>query len=229
MTTTEQRKPPKKRTPPERTPPPVVNRRVRNIPLERPTEERDEQEQSWPATETELRAIDALLPYANNPRVHDGAQIERLMTSIKRWGFTMPLLVDEHGTMIAGHARMEAAKRLGLKRVPVVVARGWSEEQRRAYVIADNQLGLLSSWDRDVLSREMQLINDDELLRSVGFTDADMRALCDPDDLTGPPAEGSATALAHRFLLLLEFDDEPTLQKHFDEMQARGLQVKVMS
>jgi len=234
MTEAAPRKPPKKKTPPPpaRTPGPVRNRRVKNVPLEpakRVHIERDGTESAWPAAEVELRATSELQPYENNPRVHDGSQIERLMTSIRRWGFTMPLLVDETGTLLAGHARLEAAKRLELRRVPVMIARGWNVEQRRAYVIADNQLAMLSSWDRDVLAREMQLISDQELLGSLGFTDADLRALCDPDDLLGPPAEGSATALDHRFLLLLEFDDEPTLQKEFDAAQARGLKVKVMS
>jgi len=232
MSNTEPRKPSKKTPPlPARTPGPVGNRRVKNRPLppKRDHFERDSTESKWPATEVEMRITDELQPYENNPRVHDGAQIERLMGSIKRWGFTMPLLVDETGKLIAGHARLEASKRLALPRVPVMVARGWSDEQRRAYVIADNQLALLSTWDRDVLSREMQLISDQELLGDIGFTDADLRALCDPDDLAGPAPEGSATALGHRWLLLLEFDDEATLQKMFDEMQTRGLRTKVMS
>src|SRR5262245_59028437 len=131
MATTDTTKPGKRKPPPPpRTPGPPANRRVRNRPLRRPPVDRTDDEARWPATEIELREIGELQPYENNPRVHDGAQIERLMVSIRRWGFTAPLLIDERGVLIAGHARMEAAKRLGLARVPVMVARGWSDEAR---------------------------------------------------------------------------------------------------
>jgi len=189
--------------------------------------ERTDEETSWPASETELRDINDIAPYPRNPRLHGEGQIEQIASSIKRWGFTIPLLVDEAGQLIAGHARHEAAKRLDLKRVPVMVARGWSEAQKRAYVIADNQLASLSSWDRESLAYHMQLVDDSELAKAIGFSDADLRSLCDADAVMDE--RQNADVGGSRFMLLLEFDDEPTLQSHFDELRGRGLRVKVMT
>jgi hypothetical protein len=221
----------KQTTPPPRGrgKPPPSNRRVKNEKRETPPDkfrERSPEETSWPASETELRDINAIAPYPRNPRLHGEAQIEQIASSIKRWGFTIPLLVDEAGQLIAGHARFEAAKLLGLKRVPVMVARGWSDAQKRAYVIADNQLASLSSWDRETLAYHMQLLDDAELASAIGFSDADLRALCDADAVMDE--RQNADVGGSRFMLLIEFDDEPTLQAHFDELRGRGLRVKVM-
>ena len=98
----------------------------------------------WPADQVERRALASLIPYARNARTHSDDQIGQLAASIREWGWTMPVLVDESGMIIAGHGRVLAAGRLGMGDVPVMVARGWSDAQKRAYVIADN------GWD-DVL------------------------------------------------------------------------------
>jgi len=86
----------------------------------------------WPADRVEQWPIDRLRPYANNPRRHSEADLDKIATSILRWGWTIPVLVDEEGVMLAGHARLSAAARLGLPSIPVIVARGWSEEEKRA-------------------------------------------------------------------------------------------------
>ena len=111
--------------------------------------------------------------------------------------------------------------------MPVMVARGWTEPQKRAYVIADNQLASISSWDRETLAYHMQLLDDSELARAIGFSDADLKSLCDADAVMGDERQ-NADVGGSRFMLLLEFDDEPTLQSHFDELRGRGLRVKVM-
>lgn len=97
---------------------------------------------SWPAANAEMRKIAALVPSARNARQHSDAQIEKLMRSIREFGWTNPVLVNEDGTILAGHGRVIAAERLAIVDVPVIVARGWSEAQCRAYVIADNKLAL---------------------------------------------------------------------------------------
>jgi ParB-like chromosome segregation protein Spo0J len=94
----------------------------------------------WPADKVERWKIDRLIPYARNARTHDEAQVAQIAASIREWGWTVPVLVDEQGTIIAGHGRVLAARKLGYTEVPVMVARGWSEAQRRAYVLADNKL-----------------------------------------------------------------------------------------
>src|ERR1700745_3861370 len=95
----------------------------------------------WPADQVERWPIERLIPYANNARTHTEADLAKIAASIDKWGWTMPVLADEDGVLIAGHLRVSAAARLGLNSVPVVVARGWSEEEKRAYRVADNELG----------------------------------------------------------------------------------------
>jgi DNA modification methylase len=110
---------------------------------------------AWPADQVERRAVDALVPYAKNARTHSPAQVAALAAAVRQWGWTSPVLVDEAGGIIAGHGRVLAARQLGLAEVPVMVARGWTEAQKRAFVIADNQLALQAGWDRALLQAEL--------------------------------------------------------------------------
>src|SRR5262245_59645624 len=111
--------------------------------------------QPWPADAVERRPVASLVPYARNARTHSPEQVAQIAASIREWGWTAPVLVDEHGNIIAGHCRVLAAQRLGLAEVPVMVARGWSEAQKQAYVIADNKLALNAGWDEDLLRIEI--------------------------------------------------------------------------
>src|ERR1700732_3276676 len=110
----------------------------------------------WPADHIERWPIERLIPYANNARVHSEADLDKIAAAISRWGWTMPVLVDEEGVLIVGHARIGAATKLGLKSIPVLVARGWTEEEKRAYRLADNQLAARASWDFEQLRNELQ-------------------------------------------------------------------------
>src|ERR1700730_1735874 len=102
----------------------------------------------WPADKGERWSIDRLIPYARNARTHTEAQVAAIASSIKEWGWTSPALVGEDGGLIAGHARVLAARQLGIAEIPVMVAAGWTEAQKRAYVLADNQLAITGSgWD----------------------------------------------------------------------------------
>ena len=109
----------------------------------------------WPADKVERRAVAALIPYARNARKHSPEQVDQIAASIREWGWTVPVLVDEQGGIIAGHGRVLAAQKLGLVDVPVMVAAGWSEAQKRAYVLADNKLALNAGWDDDLLKIEL--------------------------------------------------------------------------
>ncbi len=109
----------------------------------------------WPATEVELVSVTDLVPYARNARTHSDEQVAQIMASIREWGFTVPILRDETGMVIAGHGRLLAAQRLKLGEVPVVTARGWSEAKKRAYIIADNKLALNAGWDEAMLALEI--------------------------------------------------------------------------
>src|SRR5262249_15080320 len=109
-----------------------------------------------PADRVERWAIEWLTPYANNPRIHSDADIEKLQASLVAFKWTRPPLVDEEGVVLAGHGCVVAAAKLGLKSVPVVVARGWSEEEKRAYRVADNQLAARATWDLELLRKELE-------------------------------------------------------------------------
>ena len=109
----------------------------------------------WPAERVEQWPIERLIPYAKNPRIHSEADLDKIGAAILRWGWTMPVLADEDGRLIVGDARFGAAVRLGLRSIPVIVARGWSEEEKNAYRLADNQLAARASWDPDLLRSEI--------------------------------------------------------------------------
>ena len=110
----------------------------------------------WPADRVDQWPIERLIPYANNPRLHSAADVERIAAAILKWGWTNPVLVDEQGVLIAGHGRVAAAAKLGLTvPIPVIVARGWSEEEKQAYRLADNELAARGSWDPDLLRSEL--------------------------------------------------------------------------
>ena len=110
----------------------------------------------WPADRVEHWPIERLIPYANNPRLHSEADLDRIAASIRKWGWTNPVLVDEQGVLIAGHGRVNVAARLALKSIPVIVARGWSDEEKQAYRLADNELAARASWDPDLLRNELR-------------------------------------------------------------------------
>src|ERR1700737_5523178 len=93
---------------------------------------------AWPADQVERWPIERVLPYANNPPLHSEADLDKIAASISNWGWTMPVLADEDGVLIAGHLRVAAAAKLKLTSIPVVVARGWSEGERPPHPLAAN-------------------------------------------------------------------------------------------
>jgi DNA modification methylase len=150
----------------------------------------------WPADHVERRAVASLIPHARNARTHSPAQVDQIAASIGQWGWTVPVLVDEGGVIIAGHGRVLAAAQLGLGEVPVMVARGWSDEQKRAYLIADNKLTENGGWDQALLKIEVADLaklgfdlplmgfGADELAQLTGSN----AGLTDPDAVPEPPA-----------------------------------------
>lgn len=122
---------------------------------------------------------DRLKPYGGNARTHTQQQIAQIAASIEEFGFTNPILARSDGTIAAGHGRLEAAKLLALASVPVIIIDGWSEDQFRAYVIADNQLAQNAGWDVSVLAAELQALDDSKFnLSLLGFDTAELsRAL----------------------------------------------------
>lgn len=150
----------------------------------------------WPADSVEKWPIEKLIPYAKNARTHSPEQVAQIAAAIKEWGWTNPVLVDEDGGVIAGHGRLLAARQLGVKDVPVMVARGWSEAQRRAYVLADNKLAENAGWDKELLRLEVADLTAMGFdLPLMGFSDTELQAmsasanagLTDPDEVPDEP------------------------------------------
>jgi len=110
---------------------------------------------TWPADQVQRWPIERLFPYARNARIHSDAQINQIAAAIREWGWTNPVLVSEDGTIIAGHGRVLAAQKLRITQVPVMLACGWTEAQKRAYAIADNKLTLNGGWDTELLGLEL--------------------------------------------------------------------------
>jgi DNA modification methylase len=147
---------------------------------------------TWPADAVQRVSVKSLVAYPTNARTHSAGQIDQLAASIREWGFTVPVLVDVSNTVIAGHGRLEAARQLGLDEVPVMVAKGWSAKQIKAYRLADNQLALNAAWDVKLLAAELGELTDLEQL--VGFSDDELhtilngrQALTDPDEIPARP------------------------------------------
>jgi DNA modification methylase len=150
----------------------------------------------WPADRVERRQVADLIPLATNARTHTDAQVAQIAASMREWGWTVPILVDEGNLVIAGHGRLQAARRLGLAEVPVMVAAGWTEAQKRAYALADNQLALNAGWDAEFLRTELQGLKEWGFeLDLIGFDNleallADKTAgLTDPDDVPEAPLQ----------------------------------------
>lgn len=142
-----------------------------------------------PADKVEKWKISKLIPYARNARTHSDEQVGQIAASIKEWGWTTPVLVDETGGIIAGHGRTLAAQKLGMTEVPVMVAKGWSDAKKRAYVISDNKLALNAGWDNEMLRLELgELQGMDFDLDLTGFTAEEIATFQFDDDAeTGMP------------------------------------------
>ena len=124
------------------------------------------------------RKVEDLIPYEKNSRTHSEEQIEKVVASIKEFGWTNPILIDEDQGIIAGHGRLEAAKRLGMKEVPVLVLTGLTDAQKRAYIIADNKLALEAGWDEDLLREELDWLTQHDYSAEVtGFDSEDLQSL----------------------------------------------------
>ena len=181
----------------------------------------------WPADKVERRPLGDLVPYARNARTHSDEQVAQIAASIREWGWTVPVLVDETGGLIAGHGRVMAARKLGLADVPVMVARGWTDAQKRAYVLADNKLALNAGWDMEMLRVELgDLSGLGADMALMGFGEDELSALLatktegltDPDEVPEVPtipvaAPGDVWLLGKHRLVCGDSTDADTVAK----------------
>lgn len=166
--------------------------------------------------EIKYKSIEDLLPYARNSRTHSDAQVSQIAASIREFGFTNPVLIDEHGSIIAGHGRVMAARKLKLTEVPTITLSHLNETQRRAYVIADNKLALNAGWDQEMLKLEL-----DELcelgfeLELIGFDPSELgNSDVDYSVLDGEDVSEELFDMANGVRKAIQIEFEP---EHYDE------------
>jgi DNA modification methylase len=150
------------------------------------------------AAQVERWPLDRLIPHARNARTHSETQIAQIAGSIAEFGFVNPVLVGDDGVLVAGHGRILAARKLGLHEAPVIVLAHLTPTQRRALMIADNQIALNAGWNEEMLSAELASLKEEAFdLELLGFDDADLdRLLATPleelqsaDEAPEPPTE----------------------------------------
>lgn len=141
--------------------------------------------------------VDSLVGYKNNPRVHSAAQIDKLVASIREFGFTNAILTDGKHGVVAGHGRLLAAQKLGMATVPTLELSHLSAAQRRAYILADNRLALDAGWDDDLLRLELGALRDDGFdLNLTGFDAGELSALFADDGGLGGAGNGAGSLAA---------------------------------
>jgi ParB-like chromosome segregation protein Spo0J len=134
-------------------------------------------------SDIEVRDRDSIIPYGENPKEHPTEQVDKIASSIQRFGWDQPIVVDGNGTIIKGHGRYQAAGKLGLNEVPVIEQSELSETEVRAARIADNRVSE-SDWNDELLEVELDLLDDSDLsTESTGFDDDEL------DEYIGPPPE----------------------------------------
>jgi ParB-like chromosome segregation protein Spo0J len=171
--------------------------------------------------------IEKLIPYARNARTHSPEQVAQIAASIKEWGWTTPILVDESGQIIAGHGRTLAARKLGIKQVPVIIATGWTDAQKRAYIIADNKLALNAGWDEELLKIEfLDLGKLDFNLELTGFDLQEIASILDNQEEIQEP---KSVEYQEVFNIIVECASEDEQEKIFNKLDAEGYKCRVQS
>lgn len=154
--------------------------------------------QAWPADKVERRAVGSLKAHPRNPKQHSEAQVQEIMALITAYGWTVPVLIDEKDTILAGHGRVMAAVRLGLVEVPCVVVRGLSAEHKLAYVIADNKVPENGSWDNAMLRADLLELQAADVTLT-GFSGTELAAFLEGTPELAPPTrpKGGQSRLKH--------------------------------
>ena len=170
-------------------------------------------------------ATDDLIPYIHNSRTHSEAQIKQIAASIREFGFTNPILIDDEGTIIAGHGRVMAAKVLQLDEVPTITLGALTDAQRKAYVIADNKLALNAGWDTEVLLAEIESLQDLNFdTQLLGFSADELSEMLNIEE-----PELKEESYAEIFNIVVECDDEMEQEKIFNKLEAEGYKCRVQS
>lgn len=168
-----------------------------------------------------------LEPYSGNSRTHSTDQIDQIVRSINEFGFTNPILLGDGNEVVAGHGRLQAALRLNLDFVPTITLEGLTKAQRKAYVIADNQLALNAGWDFDALRIEIEDLDSlDFNLGLLGFGEQELERILGIEEI--PDADEFTGDSENKWQLLIEYNNENELATAYDEVTNRGLKCKII-
>jgi ParB-like chromosome segregation protein Spo0J len=170
--------------------------------------------------------IEKLIPYARNSRTHSDAQIAQIAASIKEFGFVNPVLIDEQYGIVAGHGRVMAARKLGMEEVPCIKLTHLTENQKRAYVIADNKLALNAGWDDEMLRVELQELSDADFnLAFTGFDENELMKLMGLEE----KEEATEQSVDAVFEIVISCSSEDEQQNLFETMTTKGYKCRVLT
>ena len=165
--------------------------------------------------ETIIKKISELIPYVNNPRNNDDA-IDAVASSIKNFGFKVPIVVDSNNEIINGHTRFKAAKKLGLEIVPVIVADDLTPEQIKAFRLADNKVGEIATWDEDALAVEL------EELKNLNFDMSEFDFEMNEPQTQEKNENTDPVLYDEKMIIIIESDDESKLEEYFEKLVDEG-------
>ena len=169
-----------------------------------------------------------LFAYANNARTHSDEQIDQIAKSIKKFGITAPILINESNVVIAGHGRLEAMKKLDIKETPAVELKGLTKTEQAAYRLADNQLALNAGWDKGKLSLEIEHLSQLDVdldLDILGFDNIELGQLLTQDE----EKEITEQSYSEVFNIIVECKDETEQEKIFNHLDGEGYKCRVQS
>lgn len=173
----------------------------------------------------------SLVPYEANPRNIGPEAIAGVAASIREFGWIgNPIVVGKDNVVVAGHNRLLAAKELGLEKVPVVVADTLTDEQLRAFRLADNKTGELATWDTDLLQKELDALGDFEVdMATFGFTDETPDSPGDGPDADPPIAPGSGFRYQSQYGVIVMCENEDEQERVYNELNGQGYNCKVVT
>lgn len=167
-----------------------------------------------------LKKIEDLKPYENNPRFNDDA-VEYVANSIKEFGFKVPIVIDKNNTIVTGHTRYKASMELGLKEVPCIVADDLTEEQVKAYRLADNKVSEKSSWNYDLLDEELE----DILNIDMSSFDFDLTNIS--DEIKDVDRTDLSDKIFEKYEIIIKCTDENDLEQKYNKLMEEGYECTI--
>lgn len=168
------------------------------------------------------KKISDLTPYENNPRLNDGA-VDAVAKSIEEFGFKVPIVIDKDGVIVAGHTRLKAAKQLQINEVPCIIADDLSDEELKAFRLADNKVSELAGWDFDKLDAELKNIDFD--MSDFGF---DFNTIDEENDKFDD-ADTEYHDINDKTIIAIEFDTEQELESAFQKLNDEGYNCQILT